>query len=237
MKKFLASTALIAGTILGASLLFESGPVSRAGYVVLPPESGGGGGAVDSVNGQTGTVVLTKSDLSLGNVDNTSDANKPVSTATQTALDLKAVKPVTSRLTADSTHKESDGATAITDLNVAVAASTQYIITCYITYSSASQAVIDLAHNYPASYVFADFGSSGPNEVLSVATSRTPANGSTVVRFLNVGGTFFGSTTFYINFKNGVNAGTVAFRWISKTSGDVDTTIFTGSFCESRIVP
>ena len=31
-----------------------------------------------------------KSDVGLGNVDNTSDANKPVSTATQTALDLKA---------------------------------------------------------------------------------------------------------------------------------------------------
>lgn len=47
-------------------------------------------GAVDSVNGYTGIVVLTKTDLSLGNVDNTSDANKPVSSATQTALDLKA---------------------------------------------------------------------------------------------------------------------------------------------------
>ena len=32
----------------------------------------------------------SKSDVGLGNVDNTSDANKPVSTATQTALDLKA---------------------------------------------------------------------------------------------------------------------------------------------------
>jgi hypothetical protein len=32
----------------------------------------------------------TKSDVGLGNVDNTSDLNKPVSTATQTALDLKA---------------------------------------------------------------------------------------------------------------------------------------------------
>lgn len=36
------------------------------------------------------TVAETKSDLSLNNVDNTSDADKPVSTATQTALDLKA---------------------------------------------------------------------------------------------------------------------------------------------------
>jgi len=33
---------------------------------------------------------LAKSSVGLGNVDNTSDANKPVSTATQTALDLKA---------------------------------------------------------------------------------------------------------------------------------------------------
>lgn len=35
-------------------------------------------------------LVLVKGDVGLGNVDNTSDANKPVSTATQTALDLKA---------------------------------------------------------------------------------------------------------------------------------------------------
>ena len=78
----------------------------------------GGGGAVDSVNGQTGVVVLDAGDvgadpagtaaglvddlsgvtnaatartnLGLGNVDNTSDANKPVSSAQQTALDGKA---------------------------------------------------------------------------------------------------------------------------------------------------
>lgn len=35
---------------------------------------------------------VTKSDVGLGNVDNTSDANKPVSTATQTALDNKVDK-------------------------------------------------------------------------------------------------------------------------------------------------
>ena len=80
--------------------------------------AGGGGGAVDSVNGETGVVVLdagdvgadpagtaaglvddlsgvtnaatARSNLGLGNVDNTSDANKPVSSAQQTALDGKA---------------------------------------------------------------------------------------------------------------------------------------------------
>ncbi len=38
----------------------------------------------------TAVAALTKSSVGLGNVDNTSDANKPVSTATQTALDLKS---------------------------------------------------------------------------------------------------------------------------------------------------
>ena len=36
------------------------------------------------------TTSLTKSDVGLGNVDNTTDVGKPVSTAQQTALDLKA---------------------------------------------------------------------------------------------------------------------------------------------------
>ena len=36
--------------------------------------------------------LLDKADVGLGNVDNTSDLNKPISTATQTALDLKADK-------------------------------------------------------------------------------------------------------------------------------------------------
>jgi hypothetical protein len=40
-----------------------------------------------AINTPTG---ITKSDVGLANVDNTTDANKPVSTATQTALDLKA---------------------------------------------------------------------------------------------------------------------------------------------------
>jgi len=45
--------------------------------------------AVSSVAGRTGAVVLTSTDVGLANANNTSDANKPVSTATQTALDAK----------------------------------------------------------------------------------------------------------------------------------------------------
>lgn len=51
----------------------------------------GAGHGVTEVNGDVGpVVVLTKDEIGLANVDDTSDANKPVSTATQTALDLKA---------------------------------------------------------------------------------------------------------------------------------------------------
>lgn len=46
-------------------------------------------GAVDSVAGKTGVVTLVKGDVGLGNVDNTADTAKPVSTAQQTALNAK----------------------------------------------------------------------------------------------------------------------------------------------------
>lgn len=45
--------------------------------------------AVLSVSGKTGAVALTKADVGLANVDNTSDADKPISTATQSALNGK----------------------------------------------------------------------------------------------------------------------------------------------------
>ncbi len=46
--------------------------------------------AVSSVAGRTGAVVLSKADVNLGNIDNTSDLNKPISTTQQAALDDKA---------------------------------------------------------------------------------------------------------------------------------------------------
>ena len=67
-------------------------------------------GMVDYVDGEVGTHVerkdnphsVTKAQVGLGNVNNTSDAAKPISTATQTALATKAnVTDVQSKLTFD----------------------------------------------------------------------------------------------------------------------------------------
>ena len=63
-------------------------------------QSGAQVNAVSSVSGKTGAVTLAKGDVGLGNADNTSDVNKPVSTAQQTALNGKA--------NTTHTHSESD---------------------------------------------------------------------------------------------------------------------------------
>lgn len=93
LKKYLSSGGVISsindindvnvtGAANGDALVYQDGE--------WVPGAGAGGGAVDSVNGQTGVVNLTKSDIGLSNVDNTSDLSKPISTATQTALNNKA---------------------------------------------------------------------------------------------------------------------------------------------------
>jgi len=62
---------------------------------LLGIEAGAEVNTVDSVNSKTGAVTITQTDVGLSNVDNTSDVNKPVSTAQQSALDLKI--PLTQR--------------------------------------------------------------------------------------------------------------------------------------------
>lgn len=57
---------------------------SGSAYVEISPSD------VNSVAGKTGIVTLVKADVGLSNVDNTSDANKPVSTTQAAAIALKA---------------------------------------------------------------------------------------------------------------------------------------------------
>lgn len=63
-------------------------PSTAAEVGAVPTTRTVNGHALDS------DVTVTKGDVGLGNVDNTSDLNKPISTATQTALDAKQDKLV-----------------------------------------------------------------------------------------------------------------------------------------------
>lgn len=87
---------------VGATRDLGSGPIDwdTGQYAIYNGtiwERSGASEGVSSVAGRTGDVVLSKDDVGLGQVDNTADADKPVSTAVAAALATKA----------DATHSHS----------------------------------------------------------------------------------------------------------------------------------
>lgn len=87
------------GTINGATQT-TAGVMSSADKTKLDGiATGAQVNAINTVSGRTGDVTLTKADVGLSLVDNTSDLSKPISTATQSALDLKASASALSTLT------------------------------------------------------------------------------------------------------------------------------------------
>lgn len=77
----------VAGTQFGITFGLGDWLIYNASGV---PEKSDNSDDVVSVNGQTGVVTITKSDVGLSNVDNTSDLDKPISTATQNAINVAA---------------------------------------------------------------------------------------------------------------------------------------------------
>jgi len=77
-----ATLPVATATVLG-------GVKQGAGVTIAADGTLTAAGAVSSVNTRTGAVVLTKTDVGLANVDNTTDAAKPISTATAAALTNK----------------------------------------------------------------------------------------------------------------------------------------------------
>lgn len=80
----------------------------------------GGTAGVITVNTRSGAVTLTAADVGLANANNTSDANKPVSSATQTALNAKAdSSALTSGLAGKANTSHTHTSAEITDLTEA----------------------------------------------------------------------------------------------------------------------
>jgi len=84
------------------SRLITPGEITKLNDVTSNP-------IVNSVAGRSGTVVLTKADVGLTQVDDTSDANKPISTATQGALDGKVDKVAGKQLSTEDFTTEYKG--------------------------------------------------------------------------------------------------------------------------------
>jgi len=139
---------------------------------------------VTSVAGKTGAVSLVKGDVGLGNVDNTSDANKPISSATQTALDGKQTKITASGIT------KGDGNGGIT----AATAGTDY-----------------LAPSAVGSTIVAQTGTNGAAQLPSGSTAQrpgTPAAG--YIRYNATTGKFEGYGSAWGNIGGGAFIGDTA---------------------------
>lgn len=94
-----ARLALTTAQVQPGDMAIQTGNPGRGTYILNGPDPSVEGNwvlmvnpdaPVSSVNGYSGIVVLGKTDVGLGNVDNTADSAKPVSAAQQAALDGKA---------------------------------------------------------------------------------------------------------------------------------------------------
>ena len=92
----LDATGVTAGSYGGASSIATfsvdaKGRITSAASVAVSVPAGNITGTLPIANGGTGatTASTARANLGLGNVDNTSDLAKPISTATQTALNAK----------------------------------------------------------------------------------------------------------------------------------------------------
>jgi hypothetical protein len=98
--------------------------------------------SADYYRGDKTFATLNKAAVGLGNVDNTSDANKPVSTATQTALDAKTNKlVVANRQTASYTLVLSD-ADKLVEMNVGSANNLTVPLNSSVAFSTGTQILL-----------------------------------------------------------------------------------------------
>ncbi len=132
-------------------------------------------GAVDSVAGKTGVVALAKGDVELSNVDNTSDINKPVSTAQ--AIAINAAQTAAIAASAPNTH-------------IGTGAAAHALVTTSVAgfMSAADKVKLDGISSG------GDGGSSGPDITGNAATATVLQNARTIN-----GVTFDGSADIAIN--------------------------------------
>jgi hypothetical protein len=130
--------ALVSGTnikTINSTSLLGSGNVA-----VEPPITATT--SADYYRGDKTFATLNKAAVGLGNVDNTSDANKPVSTATQTALDAKTNKLITTnRQTASYTLVLSD-ADKLVEMNVGSANNLTVPLNSSVAFSTGTQILL-----------------------------------------------------------------------------------------------
>jgi len=130
--------ALVSGTnikTINSTSLLGSGNVAVEPTITATTSA-------DYYRGDKTFATLNKAAVGLGNVDNTSDANKPVSTAQQTALDAKTNKLITTnRQTASYTLVLSD-ADKLVEMNVGSANNLTVPLNSSVAFSTGTQILL-----------------------------------------------------------------------------------------------
>ncbi|MCO6149052.1 hypothetical protein [Flavobacterium sp. NRK1] len=115
---------------------------------------------IKTIEGQSllgsGNIDLTKSDVGLSNVDNTSDLSKPVSTATQAVLDAKQAT-----LVSGTNIKSINGNSLIGSGNLVIDSRPYKVYTALITQSGTSAPTVTILENTlsgPISWVYTSTG-------------------------------------------------------------------------------
>jgi hypothetical protein len=159
-----------------------------------------------------GNIDLTKADVGLANADNTSDADKPVSTAQQTALDGKLAK--------DSNLSDVDNRQEALDniTNVASAANEQVLVKDTATGNAKFKTLPGIS-----SGAYASVASTG---VLTSSTTLAPLSGSNIT---NTANQFTIGTSSITCNKTGNYAVTLSVVVEPQATSSVAVTVFVNS--------
>ena len=196
----------------------------------------------------TAPTGLVKGDVGLGNADNTSDANKPVSTATQTALDLKAplASPtftgtvtlpsgtVTSTMIADDTIVNADisASAGIVDTKLATISTALKVSNSATTATDANTASAivarDASGNFTAGTVTAAL-TGNASTATTLATARNIAgqsfNGSANISIAPTDLTGVTSTAAELNILDGATLSTAELNFVDGVTSAIQTQI------------
>lgn len=166
-----AVTSVSASFPVGSPIAVSGSPITSTGTLAFSFT----GGAADYITGDGLSVALNKAAVGLANVDNTSDLSKPISTATQTALNDKAP------LFSPALFGTPTTPTAPIGTNTTQIASTAFV----------NQAA-NVAFNADTAAKFIRDGGNSPAGTLNIGTNNNNAvsfqvNGSSVGAFLTTG--------------------------------------------------
>lgn len=185
--------------------------VERDGIVVIvqptisTSTSNSGGSDVDSVNGQTGIVVLDKTDIGLDEVDNTSDADKPISDDTQDALNDKVN---TDDLGSAAFTESSDYATAAQGLKALSGNMSVYLSPSNTDLETGDTDTIEAPYNFTLVSAF-------------IALTEAPTGGSVIVDFKKNGVSITSTkATIYSNEFNSLTGVSPVFTDVNFVKGD-----------------